>query len=167
MVTSELVTDNTITYADKTMKKTARTKETAAVTIPDKIDEENYKVQKKTITRRKHDTKLGTDVGPYTFKAADRKAWLHVGRVNKNCSENDLLEFLNKKQPHRTFDIQKISSEDSPTTSFRVGLDFDLLEKLNQEQFWPKGIKIKRFRFFRDQGKYNNNRRSQFQYTQY
>lgn len=126
-------------------------------------DKDNRKHEMK----KKQETLLGSDRGTYKLKAADRKAWLYVGRVEKKCTAEDLLEFLNNKLPDKKFEIDKISSDDSPTSSFRVSLEFELLEKLNQEKFWPQGIKIKRYHFFRDQRRYSKSPGQQIQTTQH
>lgn len=152
------------TYADKTktMKKSVLTPISTAVTTPRRTDDGN----KWTIPEKKRKIKQGTDEGAYSLKAADRMAWLYVGRVSKNCTEEDLLEFLRKKQPHRKFEVQKISKPESPNTSFKVGFDFELIEDLNKETFWPRGIIIKRYRFFREQGQFKEARRSPSQFAQ-
>ncbi|KAL3269968.1 hypothetical protein HHI36_009023 [Cryptolaemus montrouzieri] len=79
----------------------------------------------------------GTNEVRCSLRSADRKAWLFVGRVNKVCSEINLASYLSVKLPDRELN-----------SSIKVGIDFELLEQVNREEFWPVGILAKRYLFF-------------------
>lgn len=79
---------------------------------------------------------------------ADRKLWIYVGKLHANTTPEKLSQFLNKKFPNNFFDVNPLRSG-STSTSFRVGADFSLKDKLYAEETWPKGVLVKRFKFFR------------------
>lgn len=177
-ITKNVITSEEIPYAETFKRK----KTPASSTLPTQnisslginesspllVDAQNDTDIPVSRVRRevKQEIKRGTDAGKYSLKAVDRKAWLYVGRINKNCTERELLEFLKIKQPERNFDIEKISRDDRASSAFKVGIDFDLLEEMNKGDFWPQGIVIKRYRFFRGR-KYDGAQKTHVQYTQH
>lgn len=82
------------------------------------------------------------------LKAASKKMWLYVGKLKPDTTQEDLTSYLKKKIPNRTFEVEALRM-DKYSSSFRVAADYDLLEQLYSEQFWPSGILVKRFIFFR------------------
>lgn len=100
--------------------------------------------KQKTVTTIK-----GTGAENQLLKSTNRRAWIYVGKVDKNCDEDRLLEFLRAKFVGRSFSVEKISKEEHGSNAFKVGFNFELLEEITTESFWPNGIIIRRFRFFR------------------
>lgn len=85
-----------------------------------------------------------------SFAAVTRRAWLYVGRATKNSTAEGLRNYLVSKCPNQDFRVEKLDSrEEAQTLSFKVGFDYDLLDKLNDSNFWPSGLLVRRFNFFR------------------
>lgn len=117
---------------------------------------EEKQTNKGTYKTRKMDVIRGTGTEICSLKSVDRKAWLYLGKINKGCKEDDVVNFLTTKFPENKIQpiVEKISREESTSSSFKLGIDFELLEKVNKEDFWPKGVMVKRF-FFSDNPKPN------------
>lgn len=100
-------------------------------------------------TRGQHKFVTGTaDNVNKTLQAAKKKAWIFVGRVDKGTSNEDLLQYLHKKCPNTNFDCEKLSTK-GPSGSFKIGFELDLLPQVMEPKFWPTGIIVSRFQFFR------------------
>src|SRR5699024_7452376 len=92
--------------------------------------------------------KLNDDTS--AFSAAEKKAWIYVGRCNKNSTAEGLEAYLRKKLPRcDNFDISKISKSDASYASFKVGLCYSMKDDVMDPKFWLKGVLVKRFKFFR------------------
>ncbi|CAH0552469.1 unnamed protein product [Brassicogethes aeneus] len=65
------------------------------------------------------------------FKATPKKAWLYIGRAQPNTCEKRLTNYLKKKFPAETFEVEELKKHENNTNknkSFRIGFDFDLLK---------------------------------------
>lgn len=111
---------------------------------------EEEKTNRKPYKTRRIDVIKGTGTENCSLQSANKKAWLHLGKINKDCKEEDVVELIKAKFPENKTEIvvEKISREDSTSASFRLGIDFDLLEEVNRGDFWPRGVIVKRY-FFR------------------
>lgn len=108
-----------------------------------------------TVTRKKrrHSTICGTAASDASFAAVVRRAWLFVGRAKMSVTVDDVGLYLRNKCPGYSFDVQNLTTnEKASTRSFRIGLDFHLLEDLNKPEFWPCNIVVRRYNFFRADG---------------
>lgn len=84
------------------------------------------------------------------FSAAVSKAWLHIGKVGKGTSEQIVLQHLKTNFPNESFTVEALPvRDDANSVSFKVGADMRLLNELTKPEIWPKGVTVKRFRFFR------------------
>lgn len=91
------------------------------------------------------------------FKGAERLAWLYVGNVNRNTTEENIRKFLEGQFNNETFLIEEIKKHEtnhSKNKSFKVGFSFKILENLTQHDIWPRGVVVRRYNFFR----YNRNK---------
>lgn len=84
------------------------------------------------------------------FAAAERKAWFFVGRVRDGVNVQDIQNYVEGKLPGQKVDCEKLSTLGT-SGCFKVGVSFDEKVTLEQESFWPRGVKVKQFRFFRGQ----------------
>ncbi|XP_044766024.1 uncharacterized protein LOC123322209 [Coccinella septempunctata] len=85
-----------------------------------------------------------------SFAGAVRRAWLHIGRVQRGVSSSEIEKYLRSKFPSETFEITEIQArEGANSVSFKLGANFSLLEELTKLELWPTGITIRRFKFFR------------------
>lgn len=86
-----------------------------------------------------------------TFASAVRHAWLYVGRVGTHVREEDVAKYLQEKFPNENFLVTTLPKrENAHSVAFKVGADMDLLDDLSRAETWPRGVLVKRFRFFRD-----------------
>lgn len=84
------------------------------------------------------------------FSAAVSKAWLHIGKVGRGTSEQIVLQHLKANFPNESFTVGALPvRDDANSVSFKVGADMRLLNELTRPEIWPKGVTVKRFRFFR------------------
>ncbi|CAH0546867.1 unnamed protein product [Brassicogethes aeneus] len=86
------------------------------------------------------------------FQAAPKKAWLFIGRAQQTTTKEKLENYLAKKIPNTVFEVEEIkkhSTNNNKNKSFKVGLDFDLLDEVLKPELWPKNLLVRRYIFFR------------------
>jgi hypothetical protein len=94
---------------------------------------------------RNRDVVVGTS--PPTegsLAAAPRMLWLHISRLNKVVTADDVLNYVKTKLPNEKITCEKLTTQ-FENTSFKIGADFKLLKTLNQPDFWPSGVIVRRF----------------------
>ena len=95
--------------------------------------------------------------GSNCFRAADKRAWFYVGKTSKSTTCDLVTQHLKEKFPSADITVEELQSRDGidksnfKTKSFKVGIDFELLNEVASPDTWPENIVVKRFRFFRDQ----------------
>lgn len=82
------------------------------------------------------------------FEAPERRLWIYIGRCKSNTTEEQISNYLINKAPGHSFDVSKLNSK-GVNASFRVSADVELEEVIYDPHFWPTGIVVKRFKFFR------------------
>lgn len=104
------------------------------------------------VDRKKKGRKIihGTAEQAGKFTAAEKKAWFFVGRVKDGVGVQDVQSYVEDKLPGQRVDCEKLSSLGT-SGCFKVGVDFGKKDTLEQESFWPKGVKVKQYKFFRGQ----------------
>lgn len=85
------------------------------------------------------------------FTAVSRKSWLYVGRVTPGTGVTGIKNHVDETFPGHEFEIEMLPKwKDGKTESFKVGIDYDLLDEAYISDNWPKGSLIKKYSFFRD-----------------
>lgn len=84
-----------------------------------------------------------------SFSAADRKIWIYVGRCKSSTTVEDVKKYLATKIPEADIDIEQLISKGS-NNSFKIGANENFKNVLYNPDFWPSGILVKRFVFFRE-----------------
>lgn len=85
-----------------------------------------------------------------TIVAAERLAWLYVGKLKVGTEAAQLRRYLNGRFPGHEFKIEALPQRnDATSVSFKVGATFGLLDDLIKESSWPVGVAVKKFVFFR------------------
>lgn len=97
----------------------------------------------------------GSDAtGSTGLQAAQRRAWVHIGRLAIETTAEQIQEHLVKKFPRYKkgdFVIEALPRRsDAKSISFKVGADITLLEGLSESENWPVNVTVRRFNFFRD-----------------
>lgn len=89
-----------------------------------------------------------------SFAGAARRAWLYVGRVNPQVREEAIVGYLQGKFAGNTFSVERLPRRDSANSvAFKVSADLNILDDLKRPEMWPRGVLVKRFRFFRGREK--------------
>ncbi|KAJ3647283.1 hypothetical protein Zmor_019169 [Zophobas morio] len=91
------------------------------------------------------------------FKAAAQRIWLHVSRVESGTRKEKIMAYLQRKCPGKDFVIEELSSDTGRSSTFKLGPDYELKDILYSGEFWPQGVMIRRFNFFRGHSKSTNN----------
>lgn len=134
------------------VKKASASESTASATS-------NNHGKKKNFSKPKNSARI-TGTAEVTdneiIKAAEKKAWLYVGKLSKETTAEKLRQYLTARVPLESVIIDEIpkgNGNESLAKSFKVGFDFHLLDDLTKHDLWPKGVVVKPFRFFRGQRK--------------
>lgn len=77
-----------------------------------------------------------------------KRAWFHLGKLKGETSTEDVTAFLGKHISDRNFVVEKLESKGS-NASFKLGIDFDLKDKVIDSSIWPKYVTLRRFLFKR------------------
>lgn len=112
---------------------------------------QNKKFRNKIIT--------GSSTEQNCFGAADKKAWLYVGRAKSDTKPEHVKTYLETKFPkHKdSFTVEPINvNKDMPRNnmSFKVGVNFTLLEEITKPDIWPNNIIVRRFNFKNNKGNF-------------
>lgn len=79
-----------------------------------------------------------------------KRAWFHIGKVSKNTDEKAVLDFVKKEFSQEDAVVEKLESK-GQNSSFRLGVDFAIKDKIMKGDVWPKNVTVKRFLFLRRQ----------------
>ncbi|KAK5639551.1 hypothetical protein RI129_012043 [Pyrocoelia pectoralis] len=79
-----------------------------------------------------------------TLKAAPKKTYLHISRLDPDTKESDILEYLASTTKEIT--CEKMNSMAPQIySSFKIGVDQKFVEKLLTPESWPNGVTVKLF----------------------
>lgn len=156
-VVSSAIPTNASSYRDAALRTGSHTGSPTehsrehAIQIPkgDATEYVNNENNFSTITRKprklvKTKPIIGTNNQDCKISAAPKKIWVHVGRVAKETSVSDITEYLQDKIVNGDFTCEKLASR-GDYSSFKVGTDSGLLATLNDPDFWPSGVSVRRF----------------------
>lgn len=88
----------------------------------------------------------------------DKKVWLFISRVKDHVSEDKIKMYIKKKTKIENSELtdNEIIIKHIPTVydtirkdckCFQVGIKFDRKDIVYQDNFWPKGVAFRRFKF--------------------
>lgn len=102
------------------------------------------------MTKKKRKNNYGTGSVQDDFSAADRKFWMYIGNVKNTVSKENIVSFLDSKEEAHinTFECEELKTL-GKNKSFKVGVTADLKNKVFENEFWPKGIIYRPYKFFR------------------
>lgn len=115
-----------------------------------KVNSENFELDTARRNRsktnsRKTNVTLGTGTEENSFiSAAPQKIWLHIGKVQKDVSSDNIISYVKTKIPAGTFSCEKLNTL-GENCSFKLGADGQLRETLVDPAFWPTGVTLRRF----------------------
>ncbi|PSN49265.1 hypothetical protein C0J52_08190 [Blattella germanica] len=154
-------------YLSKDMKENiqqAHRKDDKTLTFPKKENkekgkevggDEEWELVKSRRQRTKRNTLGGTRIPDDGLQAADKKAWLYIGKLKKNTSEM-LTKHLVNNGIQGEITCEELNTL-GDTKAFKVSIPLHHLKETELPNFWPMGIRVRRFRFrktYRDEGVY-------------
>ena len=81
------------------------------------------------------------------FRAPAKKLWLHIGKCEKQTATDQITDHINSQD-----EVTQLRTS-GYTASCQVGIEHN--ENLNNTiydpSYWPKGVAVKLFKFFRNQ----------------
>lgn len=83
-----------------------------------------------------------------TLQAVARRAHLHVWRLEKATTRESLSAYIEKALDTTDVVVESLQTK-GDYASFKVSVDFDLMDKMYDPQLWPKGTSVSRFKFLR------------------
>lgn len=119
------------------------------------FEENNRNYQKET--ERK--TRYTEDSRPYItgqrhrkeddeLEAAEKMAWLYIGGLKRNTTESNIRKFLERNGIEGNIECEELRTL-GDRKAFKLGFPYIYLEDAQNPDFWPQGIKARRFRFRR------------------
>jgi hypothetical protein len=100
----------------------------------------------KTVQRKKRTDRpvvTGRCVGA-SLVAAERVFQLHVWRLNKTTTVEDMRRFLQGVEPGCPFEIAQLAAR-GDYASFKIGIKESSWAKLNDPEVWTEGVAIHRY----------------------
>jgi hypothetical protein len=93
---------------------------------------------------------IGSKINPADSEekiwARDKKIWRYVGRLHNDIQNNDLISYMKENGIKGDITCEELNSLGS-TKAFKVRIREEEAEKTDNENFWPKGVLIRPFRF--------------------
>lgn len=87
----------------------------------------------------------GTRQGESRLKAAESNAWLYIGRVSPEVTEEDIEEYLRANGVRGRINCRMVSNMDS-SRAFKIGIPMIELDRVYEETFWPTNVICRPFR---------------------
>ena len=101
-------------------------------------------VIRKNNRRRNKETLIGTGSDAENqLEAATCLAWLYVGRLKQNTTEEVITSFL-RRNGVSDIDCKQLNSI-GRNKVFKVGIPFQHFDMVNKSEFWPAGMTVRRF----------------------
>ncbi|KAJ4444760.1 hypothetical protein ANN_06557 [Periplaneta americana] len=73
------------------------------------------------------------------IRAADKTAWLYVGRLHQSVEKEGLIKYLEENGISGAIECEELSVK-GINKAFRVGIPFELKDLTEQPEFWPRGV---------------------------
>jgi len=102
--------------------------------------------RKEKILQREKQLLCTTENNDEDIQAAQRNAWLFIGRLKEGTRAENIKKFLQKKGIQGEIECEELRSR-GKNKAFKLGIPYDYLEEVQDPLFWPKEIIIRRFRF--------------------
>lgn len=82
------------------------------------------------------------------LQAAEKIAWIFVGRLKATTNSEMVSNYMTKRGVREVIECEEIRSR-GPNKAYKVGIPFGYLQTIQDPDFWPNGVQIKRYRFRR------------------
>jgi hypothetical protein len=85
----------------------------------------------------------GNKLGLY----GEKRAWFHLSKIKSGTTVELVTKYLESTFPeHKDFVVEKLETK-GLNYSFKIGVDFELKNKVMNPEIWPKNVAIRRFLF--------------------
>ena len=117
-----------------------------------KEDHDGFQSQKRqgrTVNKRIGTATVnGNDTG---FAGEERRVWLYIYRVKPHVNAEMIKKFITKKSDyeHLPIEVRQLSSMTNRSKWFVVTAPLSRKDEMYNTDFWPMGVGIKRFDFFK------------------
>lgn len=82
------------------------------------------------------------------IQAAQRYAWLFLGRLKEDTTADKVKKYLHKNGIQGNTICEEIESR-GRNKAFKLGIPLEYLGEANDPNFWPEGVVVRRYRFRR------------------
>ena len=97
-------------------------------------------------SRRKENVIIGTQKNKCTLTAAQRKAWLYVGRLHSETRTGDLQEYIRNQGINKSIECEELPTKGT-NKAYKISIDIEELQTVQNPDFWPEGVLVRQFRF--------------------
>jgi hypothetical protein len=81
----------------------------------------------------------GTKRGITRLKAVEGSAWLYIGRLSPDTTEDNILEYLSENGVEGRIHCDMVS-EKINSKAFKIGIPMHELQQVHNSSFWPSDI---------------------------
>lgn len=113
-----------------------------------KDNSDNFQLVINKRRKKKATSVVGSNDMSDGLQAAPKKAWLFIGKLLTNTTEDQLLNYVKKKIPNEEFSCTKITTS-STSSCFKLGAGYHLRQQLENPEFWPRGVIVRQYIFRR------------------
>lgn len=95
-----------------------------------------------------HSLTTGSKKEDCDLEAADRMAWLYIGKLKQNTKTNNIKKFLERSGIEGNIECEELHTQ-GEKKAFKIGFPLSYLEDTQRTNFWPQGIVVRRYNFRR------------------
>ena len=90
---------------------------------------------------------IGTRPNEEDLGAAERKAWLFVGRLKEDTTAEKVKGYLVKNGIGGDIECEDLNAQ-GHKKAFKTGIPFNFLGTIEDPGFWPAGVLVRQFHSF-------------------
>lgn len=126
---------------------------TTVVTKPLTPKENSAKMKATTTvgTRKPENENDNQQSQPGQLQAAERRAWLYIGKLHHNTTEEAVKRHLTNLHVTNVMECEELQSRGT-LKAYKVVIPLTDVTKVNTPEAWPEGVVIRRYWLFRPQG---------------
>jgi hypothetical protein len=103
--------------------------------------------------RGARDAVIGINNCAGEIQAAEQRAWLYVGKLEKSTTAENVIAYMSKRGIPGNIECDELKTI-GDKKAFKVGITYTSLNSVSKPEFWPTGILMGRFRLSRRQRNY-------------
>jgi hypothetical protein len=110
-------------------------------------EEEEWTQVQHSRRQRRRDTRdavIGTNNSAGEIRAAEKRAWLYVGKLEKSTMAENVIAYMSKRGIQGNIECDELKTL-GDKKAFKVGLPYASLNTVSKPEFWSTGILMRRF----------------------